>query len=137
MTGEQLKTEIKKRGFTFKEVAERLGQTATNLSNKLGKEEISTALMEEVAAVIGCNPADFYRPAPNSPTSAKLRENEMLRSISVAAMQGLLVLNPFNKEDKEQKEILKTKTPEQCIAELSVRQAMYMVEEFKKNGIDK
>lgn len=132
MTGEQLKNEIRKRGFTFKEVAERLGQTQTNLSNKLGKGEISTALMEEVASIIGCNPAEFYRPEAGTAKGSKPRENEMLRSISVVAMQGILVTEPNFPED-----ILKNKTYEQCVAELSVRQALSMLDEFKKMGIDK
>ena len=132
MTGEQLKNEIRKRGFTFKEVAERLGQTQTNLSNKLGKGEISTALMEEVAAIIGCNPAEFYRPEAGAAKGSKPRENEMLRSISVAAMQGILMTDPNFPED-----ILKNKTYEQCVAELSVRQALSMLDEFKKMCIDK
>ena len=54
------------------------------------------------------------------------------KTVRLTSLQSLLISKPdFDNE------ILKKKTYEQCIAELAVRQAMYMLDQFKIEGIDK
>ena len=62
MTGEQLKHEIKKRGYTLKSVAARLGTTPQNLGGRLQSDDVASSLMETAAEVMGISVADFYRP---------------------------------------------------------------------------
>lgn len=62
MTGEQLKREIKGRGFTLKSVADRLGTTPQNLGGRLQSDDVASSLMEVAADVMGISVADFYRP---------------------------------------------------------------------------
>ena len=62
MTGEQLKHEIKKRGYTLKSVAAKLGTTPQNLGGRLQSDDVASSLMETAAEVMGISVADFYRP---------------------------------------------------------------------------
>lgn len=61
MTGEQLKREIKSRGYTLKSVADRLGTTPQNLGGRLQSDDVASSLMEVAADVMGISVADFYR----------------------------------------------------------------------------
>ena len=61
MTGAQLKYEIKKRGYTQKVVAERIGKTPQNLGNILANDDVSSSVMEAIAAAMGVSVADFYQ----------------------------------------------------------------------------
>ena len=133
MNGEQLKLEIRKRGFTFKQVAEALGDSTTNFSNKLGKEQLSTSFMEEVARAIGCSPAEFYgySPADDAAESVR-RENALLRDLAGRALQGYLACNLAPSDD-----VLKGDSMEHYIAHSSMKYAYAMLDEFKKRGIDK
>ena len=72
MTGAQLKHEIKKRGFTMKTVAQEIGQTAQNFGNKLASDDVSSALVESVAQVIGAEVADFYRQPDNGKATGRV-----------------------------------------------------------------
>lgn len=134
MTGDQLRQEIKKRGYTLRAVAAKMGKAEQNFNSMLKNDDITSGAMEAAAEVMGISVADFYSPESTMETrrTAHQHEKELLRQTSLMAMQSLLTIEPEFSED-----ILKNKTYEQCIAELSVRQAMYMVEEFRKNGIDK
>ena len=133
MNGEQLKLEIKKRGFTFKQVAEALGDSTTNFSNKLGKEQLSTSFMEEVAGAIGCSPAEFYGFSPNDDAAESVRrENALLRDLAGRAMQGYLSCDMDFSDD-----VLKGDSVEHYIAHRSMKYAYALLDEFKKRGIDK
>ncbi len=61
MTGAQLKSEIKRRGYTIKSVAQHMGTSAQNLGNKLVGDDVASGLIEAAAEVMGISPADFYR----------------------------------------------------------------------------
>lgn len=139
MTGEQLKYQIGKRGFTQKAIADKLGITVQSLSGRLkdGKD-IKSEFLEEIAPILGVTVQELYdtTPARQSATTSiredRNREKELLRQMSVAAMQGLLA-----SDCKFDKDLLESNTFEQCIAKLSVQQAYAMLGEFKKCGIDK
>lgn len=61
MKGVQLKTEIKKRGFTLRSVAEKFGVTEQSMGRMMKSDDVSTHLLEVTAEVMGISPADFYR----------------------------------------------------------------------------
>ncbi|MEK9658179.1 MAG: helix-turn-helix domain-containing protein [bacterium] len=50
----EIKAAIYEAGFTLSDVAEKLGLSATNLSNMLSRRSIKYALVKEIAGVIGC-----------------------------------------------------------------------------------
>lgn len=137
MTGEQLKMEILKRGHTIKAVAESVGQSPSNFGNKLGRDDVSSSLVEVVAAALGISPADFYQPAKGGDvqtdiSEARRRERELLRTLSVAALQAQ-ISSPAPVADGD----LGGQTLERIVAQRSVRYAQAMLDEFKRHGIDK
>ena len=139
MTGEQLKYQIGKRGFTQKAIADKLGITGQSLSGRLkdGKD-IKSEFLEEIAPILGVTVQELYdtTPARQSATTSiredRNREKELLRQMSVAAMQGLLATGYQLNGDT-----LKSHTFEQRVAKLSVQVAYAMLDEFKRCGIDK
>jgi len=63
MTGQQLKNEIKKRGYTIKQVALATGMSQQNLGNKLALTDVASSLVEAVAAAMGLDAAELYHPS--------------------------------------------------------------------------
>jgi len=139
MTGEQLKRQIKKRGVTMKDVAERLGVSSNNFSNQLrdGKDVKSTTV-EAVADILGVTAAELYGEAPaplTAPASPRLAhgtDRQLLRDAALMAMQALLISG-----SKFDEQTLRGASYEQHVARLSIRQAYAMLDEFKRRGIDR
>jgi transcriptional regulator with XRE-family HTH domain len=71
MTGEFLKNEIKRRGYTLRAVADRMKKTEQSVGRMLTSSDVSSSLMEAAAEVMGISVADFYRqseaPSPSVP----------------------------------------------------------------------
>jgi transcriptional regulator with XRE-family HTH domain len=137
MKGEYLKHEILRRGFTLKSIADVMGITNQSFGNRLGSDNISTETLEAVAQAMGVSISELYGdtlPADNEDSilESKRRERELLRSLSTAAMQGLL-----SSEAEIGDDMLKGVTTEQFIARRSMKFAKAMLDEFKKHGIDK
>lgn len=61
MTGAQLKNEIKKRGYTLRSVADRMGMSEQSFGRMLKGDDVSSKLMEAAAEEMGISVADFYR----------------------------------------------------------------------------
>lgn len=127
MNGKEYQKRIKMSGIPQKDLAERMGVHPTQFTSWFKQGSISSEIIEKTAKLLGMSIGQFYGEKDDT-----FDRNKMLREISTKAMQGFLIQNPNFSDD-----ILETKTYEQCIAELSVRQAMYMLEQFKKEGIDK
>ncbi len=60
MTGERLKFELRRRGYTIRRLADYLGTSAQNVSRKLTADDVSTALLEQAAAMMQLSPAELY-----------------------------------------------------------------------------
>lgn len=60
MTGDRLKYEIKRRGYTIRRLAELLGAAPQNVSRKLATDDIPTSMLEAAAAMMGVTPASIY-----------------------------------------------------------------------------
>lgn len=134
MTGEQLRQEIKKRGYTLRSVAAKMGKAEQNFNTMLKSDDMSSSAMEAAAEVMGISVADFYSSDSimEIRREARKREKELLRQTSLMAMQSLLTSGKKFSDD-----LLKDNTYEQCIAKLSVQQAYAMLDEFIRKGIDK
>lgn len=134
MTGNQLRQEIKKRGYTLRSVAAKMGKAEQNFNSMLKSDDMPSSALEAAAEVMGISVADFYTSDSimEIRREARQREKELLRQISLAAMQSLLALNTKFPDD-----LLEENTYEQCVAKLSVQQAYAMLDEFVKKGIDK
>jgi transcriptional regulator with XRE-family HTH domain len=63
MTGEQLKHEIKRRGYTLRSVAAVLGIAEQNLGRKLKGASVSTEVIEAAAQVMGVTVGELYNPS--------------------------------------------------------------------------
>ena len=127
MNGKELQRRIKLSGKTQKELAEKMGMHPTQFTTYFKQESVASGVVEKVAELLGMTMGEFY-----GERNGQNERNALLRNMSVMAMQSLLISKPdFDNE------IMKKKTYEQCIAELAVRQAMYMLDQFKIEGIDK
>ena len=60
MDGMSIKTEIWKRGFTLREIANKIGMSEQNLGKQLNNKKLSTKLIEKIAAAMDMNVLDFY-----------------------------------------------------------------------------
>ena len=60
MTGERLKFELRRRGYTIRRLADHLGTSAQNVSRKLTADDVSTELLEQAAAMMQVSPAELY-----------------------------------------------------------------------------
>ena len=127
MNGKELQRRIRMSGIKQRELAEKMGIHPTQFTTYFKQESVASGVIEQVAEFLGMTMGEFY-----GESNANGDRNALIRKISMMAMQSLLVANP-NFDEK----ILKNKTYEQCIAELSVNQAMCMIDQFKKEGIDK
>lgn len=71
MTGETLKLEIMKRGYTLKDIAKAMSTSPQNLSGKLASDNITTGLLEQVAEIMGVDVIEFYGHTSGDSISAK------------------------------------------------------------------
>lgn len=58
--GEQVKIIMKRQGVTFAQLAEALGQSRQNLSNKMGRDNFTETETKAMAAALGCNVAIIF-----------------------------------------------------------------------------
>lgn len=52
--GEKIKIILNRRGMTLAQLAEKLGQSRQNLSNKMSRDNFSEKELYEIAKVLGC-----------------------------------------------------------------------------------
>lgn len=60
MDGDRIKYEIKKRGFTIRGIASKIGMSEQNLGQQLNNKKLSVKLMESIAEAMEMSVADFY-----------------------------------------------------------------------------
>lgn len=60
MKGIDIKKKIQDKGFTLREVAEKLGETPQNLNSLLSVQDIKTGVLERIAQSIGISMIDFF-----------------------------------------------------------------------------
>ena len=53
MKGEDVKKILKANGVTQRDLAEKFGTTAQNISDRLGKDDITTGFLEAISAATG------------------------------------------------------------------------------------
>lgn len=61
MKGEQVKQIIFHRGFTLREIAERIGETPQNLNSLLSVQDIKTGVLERIATAMNFSLSDFFK----------------------------------------------------------------------------
>ena len=136
MEGERLKYEITRRGFTLKSVADALGMSDQALGSRLRAKAVTSDTLEMVADVMGIGVGELYESErghseEESIREARQREKQLLRTISIAAMEG------FIESKSDISSIHSDKDIYELIAEWSVKHAYALLAEFKKKGIDK
>ena len=52
--GEKIKVILKRRGLTLVELSKKIGQSQSNLSNKLNRDNFSEKEIKEIASVLDC-----------------------------------------------------------------------------------
>lgn len=60
MTGQNLKNEIWKRGFTLRNLAERLNTSEQNIGRMLQRDDVASSLIEAAADMMEVTVADLY-----------------------------------------------------------------------------
>ena len=60
MKGEDVKKILKANGVTQRDLAEKFGTTAQNISDRLGKDDITTGFLEAISAATNIPLATFY-----------------------------------------------------------------------------
>ena len=60
MKGEEVKNILKANGITQKDLAEKFGVTAQSISDRLGKDDVSTGFLEKVSKVTGIPLSAFF-----------------------------------------------------------------------------
>ena len=60
MKGEEVKRVLKAAGFTQKDLADKFGTTTQNISDRLGKDDISTGFLERISSATGIPLSSFY-----------------------------------------------------------------------------
>lgn len=65
MTGDQLKQEIWRRGYTLRAVAAHLGMAEQNLGRRLKADSVSTEVIEAAARVMGLTVGELYSGKPD------------------------------------------------------------------------
>ena len=60
MKGEDVKKILKANGITQRDLAEKFGTTAQNISDRLGKDDITTGFLENISAATGIPVSAFY-----------------------------------------------------------------------------
>lgn len=60
MKGEEVKKILKANGVTQKDLAEKLGTTTQNISDRLSKEDLSSGFLESISQMTGIPLSVFY-----------------------------------------------------------------------------
>lgn len=58
---EKIKILIRRRDMTLRELAEKLGQSAQNLSNKIGRDNFKEIELRKIAEVLNCEYISSFR----------------------------------------------------------------------------
>lgn len=64
MTGEKVKELIKAKGFTFRAIAEAIGESQMNLHHMLSAKDVKSGTLERVAEAMGEDVSYFYGKRP-------------------------------------------------------------------------
>ncbi len=64
MTGEEVKKLIKAKGFTFRSIANAIGESQMNLHHMLSAQDVKSGTLERVAAAMGEDVSYFYGKMP-------------------------------------------------------------------------
>lgn len=87
MTGEHIRKKIREKGFTYRKIAQSIGETDQSFRMLLSSENVKSGTLERIAAAMGENVAYFYNEQPiltmvdYADFEATKRENELLRQI--------------------------------------------------------
>ena len=87
MTGQHIRKKIKEKGYTFRSIAQAMGESDQNLRRLLLSDNIKTETLERVAAAMQVPVAYFYEQQPiltmveYGEYMATRRENEMLKQL--------------------------------------------------------
>lgn len=88
MTGEKVKELIKAKGFTFRSIADAVGESQMNLHHMLSAKDVKSGTLERVAEAMGEDVSYFYgkRPIYSLEDYAKVA----LQQQEIAYLRGLL-----------------------------------------------
>lgn len=64
MTGEEVKRLIKAKGFTYRSIADAIGETPMNLHQLLSSKDVKSGTLERIAVAMGEDVAYFYGKKP-------------------------------------------------------------------------
>lgn len=64
MTGKDVRKKIKERGFTYRKIAQIIGESEPNLQNLLNAADVKSGTLERIAAAMQVNVAYFYNEQP-------------------------------------------------------------------------
>lgn len=87
MTGKQVRKKIRDKGFTYRAVAQAIGESDQSFRNLLMSDNIKTGTLERIATAMNENVAYFYNQQPIFTLvdyveyEARKKENELLRMI--------------------------------------------------------
>lgn len=87
MTGEHVRTKIRQKGLTFRQVAQAIGESDQNFRMLLSVKNVSTETLERIAAAMNVNVAYFYNEQPilslvdYAEYESRKKEIELLRQI--------------------------------------------------------
>lgn len=161
MNGKQLQKIIRQSGMTQKAVAELMEIHPTQFTTYFKQDSVTSEVLEKVAQALGMTMGQLYGETPvngGQDTAAEDRNgqpddtpsqnivatktiqtktdemNACIRSISVAAMQGILA-NATHSAPDPANQVHGGETTEQTVARAAIRYARALIEEFKQNGI--
>lgn len=87
MTGKQVRNKIREKGFTFRKIAQAIGESDQNLRTLLTSDNIKSGTLERIAEAMGENVAFFYNNQPIFTLveyveyESTKRENELLKQL--------------------------------------------------------
>ncbi|MDE6070329.1 MAG: hypothetical protein K2F92_05595 [Alistipes sp.] len=106
MNGKDVRKKIKERGFTYRKIAQLIGESEQNLQNILNAADVKSGTLERIAAAMKENVAYFYNEQPiftmldYEEYIAVRSENRLLRQIIEEKEQHIRLLSDqyFQKE---------------------------------------
>ena len=87
MRGEEVKRILKANGVTQRDLAAKFGVTAQNISDRLGKEDISTGFLESISKATGIPMAEFI---PGVESASRADEPNSVPLLPIFAQAGSL-----------------------------------------------
>ena len=95
MKGSDIKARIKAKGYTLREVAERIGESPQNLNGYLNSADVRSSTIERIAAAIGESVSYFYNELP----LYSIEDYDRIKRLEGenAVMREILSLNPLKR----------------------------------------